>query len=385
MSDYTKKLLIADILVRIELDAMTDNDQEILHAWLAESQSNREFYERVIRGESLSNYEAFDAKVDVAGLVKEIQLSIHKRKKKRITMRIISTATAVSAAAVLAIGIFLPYFYGDSGQEDPIMNKELAADRIHAILSLPDGRQVGLNREDDEGRAWRQYAERDINNAKQYVAEAPVEIRVDIPRGGEYKMRLDDGTTVWLNSESSMVFPKEFQEDRRSVTISGEAYFEVNRDEQRPFIVVVGDSEIRVLGTTFNITAYEDSGSITTTLVSGSVEVVTPLSTATLIPGNQAVVTSGSANIEVTMVDTRLYCSWTTGVFVFEKMKLADICTQLTRWYDVDFVFEGNTGEEKFTGGARKSASLGHFLSNIELVTDVSFKEDSGKIVIMPK
>ena len=156
---------------------------------------------------------------------------------------------------------------------------------------------------------------------------------------------------MWLNSESSLIYPEKFTGDKRAVRLSGEGYFEVARDEKKPFIVSVTDMEIKVLGTKFNVTAYQDEKMTTTTLISGAVEVVTPHRSVQLQPGKQAMVQEGGDDITVLEVDVELATSWTAGIFKFDKMALTDICTRLSRWYDIDFVFEGETGKEKFTGG----------------------------------
>ena len=199
------------------------------------------------------------------------------------------------------------------------------------------------------------------------------------------KIRLEDGTTVWLNSESSLIYPEKFTGDKRAVRLSGEGYFEVARDEKKPFIVSVTDMEIKVLGTKFNVTAYQDEKMTTTTLISGAVEVVTPHRSVQLQPGKQAMVQEGGDDITVLEVDVELATSWTAGIFKFDKMALTDICTRLSRWYDIDFVFEGETGKEKFTGGTWKYVPLKDFLSKIERVTNVLFLFENNTVKVVPK
>lgn len=375
MSDYSRELQIADIIARKQLGTASSEDMAVLEAWIGESDGNREFYEKAIGKESLENSESMARNANPDESYEGIRKEIRRRKR-------IFAARVSSAAAVLLIGAFSFYFFSDSDRDMEILNKELLSDRTQAVLSLPDGRQVELTNDDDD-TAWKDYAN-DEEVARDETA-VPANIKIDIPRGGEYKVKLDDGTVVWLNSESSLEYPQRFTGGKRVVKISGEAYFEVLRDEQKPFTVVAGNTEIVVLGTSFNVTAYDDSGTVTTTLVSGSVEVATPFNSVTLAPGDQATVTGTGADIAVTQVNPSLYSSWASGVFDFEKMELVEICARLSRWYDVEFVFEGNTAKEKFTGGAWKNAPLGEFLSNIELVTDVVFKAKEGKIVVTPK
>jgi transmembrane sensor len=180
------------------------------------------------------------------------------------------------------------------------------------------------------------------------------------PRSGQYQLVLPDGTKVWLNSESSIHYPITFAGNERRVEITGEAYFEVARvklssGQRVPFIVEKGDMQIEVLGTHFNVNAYNDESAIKTTLLEGKVRVVkktgTAQQSAILAPGEQAVIADarGKANrvdndrIKINKADVDNVVAWKNGLFHFESADIKTVMRQLARWYDVEVVYEGAT------------------------------------------
>lgn len=173
--------------------------------------------------------------------------------------------------------------------------------------------------------------------------EQPKILTLVTPRGGEYKMILDDGTEVWLNADSRLEFPDKFAANKRQVKLSGEAYFNVTKESERPFIVNLNNIDIEVLGTEFNISAYKNDDQIKTTLVEGKVSVKNNSEIETkqkiLSPGEQASFDINNGAIEIKQVDVYQYIAWKEGRFVFELQTLGEIAKVLERWYDVDFVF----------------------------------------------
>lgn len=375
MKDYTRELKIAEIIARRELGDISVEDREFLHEWLGESEENVKLYQKLLQNPGTVKA---PPEFDLDKFVNRTMQKIHRRKIRILVTRI------VSVAAVLLIGVFGILLMGEDSVVENQVDAVIVAGKTKALLSLPDGQQVELRDEEGQETAWVKYAEK-CESDRDSMIKHPVDVKIEVARGGEYKVRLDDGSVVWLNSESSLIYPKQFVGGKRIVKLSGEAYFEVERDEKKPFVVSVEGMEIKVLGTSFNVAAYKDEETVTTTLVSGSVEVITQHGMVQLTPGKQATVQEGNPNITITEVDLDLYSSWIKGVFKFDKMPLTAICTQLSRWYDVDFVFEGDAGNEKFTGGTWKYVPLEDFLSKIEMVTDVSFHFEGKTIVVRAK
>lgn len=192
---------------------------------------------------------------------------------------------------------------------------------------------------------------------------------ITTPRGGQYQLTLADGSKVWLNAASSIRFPVAFVGSERKVEITGEAYFEVAKNPVKPFKVEVnGKQEVEVLGTHFNINAYDDEPLINTTLLEGSVKVTvfTTHDSRLITPGQQAQLNSNrhitlnrSPNIDQVM-------AWKNGVFNFEKADLSMVLRQLSRWYDVNIIFEGTIPQRIFEGEMQRDLNLTQVLRILE-------------------
>ena len=220
------------------------------------------------------------------------------------------------------------------------------------------------------------------------LEEKPTQVlynSVTTPRGGQYQLLLSDGSKVWLNSASSIRFPVSFAGDTRRVEISGEAYFEVAKDPSMPFKVDVhGKNEIEVLGTHFNINSYADEGSITTSLLEGSVK-VTSLKTGEsklIIPGQQAHVKT-DGQITINKADPDKVMAWKNGYFNVDGADTKTVMQFISRWYDVDVVYEGAIPQREFGGEIEKNLKLSQVLTILEK-NDVHFKLDGKKLVVLP-
>ena len=159
---------------------------------------------------------------------------------------------------------------------------------------------------------------------------------LEIPRGGEYALQLADGTRVWLNAGTSLRYPVAFSGQERRVELRGEGYFEVAKDSASPFVVSVNGVDVRVLGTSFNVSAYSDE--VVTTLVDGKVLMRSQADSVVLVPDRQGV--WDGKRMTVKRVDARNYALWREGVFFFEDMPLEDILDALARWYDVHVFYQ---------------------------------------------
>lgn len=215
-----------------------------------------------------------------------------------------------------------------------------------------------------------------------------------VPSGGKYSLVLPDGSRVWLNAESSINFPTAFSGRKRSVKISGEVYFDVAKDPARPFIVQVGNNrQIRVLGTQFNVNAYSDEEEITTTLLEGSVEIL-PGGNAGLAvrlkPGEQAAF-SETGQISVRHgVNTDEIVAWKNGMFHFEKADIQSVMRQISRWYNVEVVYEGPLPNRSFSGKIDRQSNASEALDILRF-TGLNFRIDAlpdesrkGKITVLP-
>ena len=196
-----------------------------------------------------------------------------------------------------------------------------------------------------------------------------------VPRGGEYKLELADGTLVWLNSDSELRYPVKFAGSQRDVWLKGEGYFEVSKNPEKPFRVVVDDMIVKVLGTSFNINAYKDRGNILTTLVSGRVDIqdMSGKSLVVMSPNQQVDFRHGKIS-SVQEVDITRFVSWIDGKFYFNDMTLENIMSQLQRWYDIEVFFvDEELKSYPFTGVIRRDFTAGQIFEIIEKTTRVKF------------
>lgn len=211
----------------------------------------------------------------------------------------------------------------------------------------------------------------------------PVMNTIQTPRGGEYQVVLADGTKVWLNSASSLSYPTAFTGQDRQVELKGEAYFEVAPDKHLPFKVVVGGVQVDVLGTHFDIMAYNDEAAINTTLLEGAVRVAGGKGASLLAEGQQASFNKASSLITVSDVDVQDAVAWKDGYFQFSGVPIETVARQLTRWYDVDVEFEGAI-DKHFRGRISRSVSVNEAIRMLELTGGAHFKTEGKKIIVMP-
>lgn len=195
-----------------------------------------------------------------------------------------------------------------------------------------------------------------------------------VPRGGEYKLELADGTLVWLNSDSELRYPVKFAGSQRDVWLKGEGYFEVSKNPEKSFRVVVDDMIVKVLGTSFNINAYKDRGNILTTLVSGKVDIQDMSGKSLVVMNPNQQVDFRHGKISVQEVDVTRFVSWIDGKFYFNDMTLENIMSQLQRWYDIEVFFvDEELKSYPFTGVIRRDFTAGQIFEIIEKTTRVKF------------
>jgi len=201
------------------------------------------------------------------------------------------------------------------------------------------------------------------------------------PRGGEYQVVLPDGSKVWLNSASSLHFPSTFTGNQRVVDLTGEAYFEVAKNKENPFLVKVGDMQVKVLGTHFNINAYSDEDAIKTSLLEGSIKITKGNTSRLLKPGEQAVLENKEGQVEITHANMDEVMAWKKGLFQFDGADINTIMRKIGRWYNVEIVYEGKVSMQRFEGKISRNAQLADVLRILEL-SNVKFTVVGNKIIV---
>lgn len=224
------------------------------------------------------------------------------------------------------------------------------------------------------------------NNTSGSAESLPEMNTLQTPRGGQFRLVLPDGSRVWLNAASSISFPTAFHSKQRRVKITGEVYFEIERDVTRPFIVSLKpDTEVEVLGTSFNVQSYPDEHQIKTTLLEGSIKLLHNKGDVKLKPGQQGEIQAGTnTGIRINdNADLEDVMAWKNGYFSFKMADLSVIMRQLSRWYDVDVVYRGTVPKRSFGGEISRSASLSEVLSILE-ESKINFTIENKTIIVQP-
>lgn len=282
-------------------------------------------------------------------------------------------------------------FYFWSGNNQPKVHT-MASNKIEpgkkgAILTLANGEEVVLDTLGNGLITTQNGAKVVLQNGQ--LAYDPtgnndneiVYNTIKTPNGREFQVRLPDGTIVWLNAASSLRYPTLFTGRERKVEITGEAYFEVAANAEMPFRVNVNNKvNIEVLGTHFNVNAYDNERSLNTTLLEGAVRVLAVV----LKPGQQAQVAEGDAVKVVSNVNLETVMAWKNGLFNFENKSLEEVMRQLERWYDLEVVYEKGIPDIKFGGEMSRDMDLAGLLKSLE-ASKVHFRLEEGrKLIVLP-
>ena len=274
--------------------------------------------------------------------------------------------------------------------------RDVAPGKEGAILILADGRQVVLDSIGSGIVANEHGTEVLVQNGSLVYRsgtdqQAPLSYNtMATPRGRQFHMVLPDGTRVWLNAASRLRYPVLFEGTERRVELTGEAYFEVAKNELLPFKVVVNGNDIQVLGTSFNINAYDNEQTIQASLVEGAIKVAPalPVSPVILKPGQQARLTlpeqGRAAAMKVVNADMEQVLAWKNNLFNFEKASVAEVMRQLERWYDIEVVYENGVPDLHFLGAIGKDLTLAEALAMLKGAS-VHFRIEEGrKLVVLP-
>ncbi|MBV7530673.1 FecR family protein [Chitinophaga sp. sic0106] len=276
------------------------------------------------------------------------------------TMR--RTITKVAAAAVIIgamAGAWL--LWKNSRTATPAIAKVQTG--TNAVLVLDDGTEVQLDSSQhgvvsQQGNTVVSKSASTLSYQQQNNKETAVRYNtLKTPRGGQFRLVLPDGTSVWLNAASSITYPTAFTGKERKVSITGEAYFEVAASAEHTFTVTANNTDILVLGTRFNVNAYEEEKFTSTTLVQGAVLVRGKTQAQHLLPGQQALVTATDLQL-VKQADVSAAIAWKNGFFSFKDADVPAVMRELARWYNVDIIYSGGIPDGSFTGEMSRTLTL---------------------------
>ena len=351
-----------------------------------------------------------DAPVNIPSAFAESEEALRERILDKINNQIFKTSrpakkallwlTSIAASLLVVFIVAAIHFhlkkqhsqsFAASHQKKTKVN-DVAPGGDKAMLTLADGSKMVLNDAKNGVIANQGLAKLNKTNAGQLVYEADQSFKpaaavyntITTPKGGQFRIVLSDGTKVWLNAASSITFPTTFPATERKVTITGEVYFEVAKNMQVPFRVITGKQEVEDVGTCFDIKAYDDERSITTTLVEGAVKISFGQQSALLRPGQQANISNrGSEPISVKTVDTEIVLAWKNGSFEFESEELHAIMRQVARWYDIKVIYEGSVKPRRFTASVPRNVNLSKLLEMLKFM-GVNFRIDGQAVVVSP-
>ena len=404
---YNKAQILAQIIIRVKLGAASEEEREVLGAWLDECEENRQLYKNIIRWKCIGERLRLEDEINQTTDFKRVHRVVSRRLayKNSGQKRWVRVAWTSGVAAVCLYGMFFiwnlmrqPDMPLVSSEQRKVRETEISPKQGKVMLVLEDGRQIGLERDASDSIKLAQITIVETGKSLQYrpivdsiSPSQEVIHKIYTTIGGDYLLVLSDGTRVWLNAETELEYPAQFVGKERKVKLTGEAYFEVMPDAERPFVVETGNMQTRVLGTSFNIKAYTNEGAIYTTLLSGKVEVsladcMVDVAPVVLEPGMQSYWKRGASDFELREVDLDNVIAWRYGVFVFNEDCLDVVTRVLSRWYGVRFVEDGGgIGRHTFSGKISKDEKLESILKILTLAGGPEFKREGDIVHVMER
>ena len=386
----TKKYIrIAELIYKDKIGNLTEQEKYELLAWLEESDFNRQIFDELAKGSSLSR--SYDEYRNIHR--EQVWNAIEKQivpQRRQLSLQWVGYAASVIILVVAGWFIFQMSDNGDTIQEGKKVAR-ITPGTQKAILHLDNGEQLVLADnntvvvEDSLSGRIEQVDKSLVYQTESTVKEERLNV-LEIPNGGEFQVTLADGTKVCLNAGTKLTYPIAFVGKERRVHLEGEGYFEVKRDENKPFIVEINGMEVKVLGTSFNLRSFAADNRSTATLISGKIEVKTSLRRVELSPNQQADLWVGENKLDVREVDAAVYSAWTKGRFVFRRERLETILDDVSRWYNVTVFYEQSSAKDiLFSGIMERYADISKTLEMLEKTGKVSFIIDEQKIIVRAK
>lgn len=376
-----------------------DAELEELRAWAFTNKENEKLFNDIAFGNELEEPMNYLMHIDTESAFEDVMQKTGLKPKKVFGLTAQRWKYLSVAASVLLITSVATLLYLKSNKKEavkqPGISKTYQNDAAPggnvATLTLEDGSRVALDKAGngilshqggstvlklDNGQLAYRSADTKGNTIGYNV--------ISTPKGGQYSIELPDGSKVWMNAESSLKYPTAFTGKERVVELDGgEAYFEIAKHHGMPFVVKVHDVSINVLGTSFNVMAYPDETTLSTTLVDGAIRVNEGSFNRILKPADQVDFLANGETVLKKEVNVQNTIAWTKGYFSFDKADLKSVLRQLSRWYNVDVEYTGEIPSQKFEGKIQKNLRLSQVL-DILTMNQVHFKIEGNKLMIMP-
>lgn len=377
---------IINNLLQVLFGEASSQERESLSNWLSEDNSHKDLYDRLNDREFLLHeYERRKA-IDYERPLKAMESMVKKKKSmfNHWSLAIIGMAASFAVAA---------FVFRGAHQHEPAITpavdyiESIIPGHTQAIITQSDGKEVALTNEKDipfmpKATVCKAHAADTASAASAEIAK----VTLNVPRGGEFHIILEDSTEVWLNAESVLEYPESFGEAERVVEVKGEAYFKVKKDNSRPFLVKSYGQVVKVYGTEFEVASYPEDDYVSTTLVEGKVGIMPEHLTSTslfLAPDSQAVFSKADATVTVKTVNAKLITSWKDGLFVFEDQTLEQIMVQLSRWYDFKYRFaDEQAAKIQFKGRMPRYGKFSDMLRILQMSGGIQFSAVDNCVVI---
>ncbi|MCL3779060.1 FecR family protein [Prolixibacteraceae bacterium JC049] len=366
---------------KIWMHIHSKNEDSELDEWRQMSKKNEAFYSDVEEfyhsGNTLDRIP-----IDSQKSLRSINRKIDRRRFWRFT-------SSVAAMVVIAFSVY--FFITQPFENDVVLENAIKPGNHRAVLVLNNGKEINLSADKEikiqergaDIKSDGKTVEYQSNKRKKKKKQTIIYNTLKVPRGGTFYVNLSDGTRVWLNAQSELRYPVQFTGKIREVTLVGEALFEVTKNESMPFVVKTEGQTIKVLGTSFNVSAYSDNQFVKTTLITGKVQINTDEKQVELKPSFQSVLNKSNGDIVQTKVETEFYTCWKDGEYYFENVALDEIFKTLSRWYDFQYEFLNESAEKvRFSGSFDRQQDFENIISIIQETKRVKINAYENKLTI---
>lgn len=380
MDTLKRHIKAARLIFKQKFSDLNKDENSTLNSWLDEGDLNKKIYDGI---ENI-NYPDLKSRYEIIDIDKQWQRFESKSSERKLRI-LPSLGIAASIAIIFGLSIFV---YNNIYKESEIISLN---EKPSVRLILGNGEDVKLKTGNEDillssGDVSITNKGRQLDYSKNAGIKKIENNTLVVPKAGIYHLILSDGTKVWLNSDTKLTYPVAFVGDKRIVSLSGEAYFEVAHNKKKPFIVETSNMDIKVLGTIFNVNTHADNGNVSAVLVEGKVEVGKGENESVVLAPGQLAQRSvnglGKNGIVVKNVDVSQYVAWKLGVFSFRKTSLSEILRRVERYYDIQTIYTREIEEEFFTGDISRDKSLESLLKVLELSTSVKFEIKGKRVYI---
>ena len=376
--DMDYKNEIGHLLQKYFSGTIMPDEQRLLDSWMKEKEEHKQLFDRLRKDTRFAEEYGIFREVDTTRAWETFRVKNGLRRQRRMTTWI--KYAAVIALPLLIAGVWLLFPRGGERSIPVAQNTKIVKREESPVLEVVGGGKVILEKEKDKMIEAGRGVDVQQSSGMLVYSDSVVSEYVDtnvlrIPKGGEFKLQLADGTRVYLNSATDLRYPVAFTGPERRVYLKGEAYFEVAKDVEHPFIVVTDDVQVRVYGTSFNVNTLGADG-VRTVLVEGKVGIRgQDLDREYVLKPNElAFYDRNSRDMKIETVDPDLYTLWRKGIFVFERETLENIMNILSLWYDMEVFFQSESAKQlHFSGHMKRYEQIEDILHAITDATGVVF------------